>query len=97
MNDLDRRIGAVLAKAGDWPEEAAQRLDVRLATELSPPDISRKRETRGMTACVGFALIAGFVTTGVLQLHSPSVQAPRWPAAAMDNLPSVLLFSDRGR
>jgi hypothetical protein len=97
MKDLDRRIVEALGEGGDWTEEAAQRLDARLASEPSPNDTSRRRADRRMFAYAGIALVAGFVTTSALQFGSQATETSRWPAAAMDNSPSALLFSDRGR
>jgi hypothetical protein len=97
MKDLDRRIADVLVGKGGWNEDAAQRLDARLTDEPSPAAMSRRRAGRRMAACVGMALVSGFVTTGALQLRSQAAEAPRWPAAAMENSPSALLLSDRRR
>jgi hypothetical protein len=98
MSPLDRWSAAARDKGvALWPEAASQRLEMRLATEAAPLAQSRRREIRRFAACVGAAALCGFATTGVIEWRTQPSQAPRWPAAALDASPSVLLVADRGR
>ena len=97
MDELDTWASAAGRQGGLWTEAAAQRLEARLIEELPPMETSRRRRARGLTACICAAAVSGFLTTGVLEWRMQTQPASRWPAAAMDASPSVLLIADRGR
>lgn len=97
MDELDD--WAAIASRGDpaWSEDAILRLEARLANEPSPAVSALRRQSRAMIACIGTAALCGFLTTGVMEVVSGQRHTARWPAAAMDASPSVLLIADRGR
>lgn len=97
MDELDIWANAASRHGGLWTEAAVRRLETRLLGELSPMETSRRRRAHGLAACICAAAVSGFLTTGVLEWRMQTQPASRWPAAAMDASPSVLLIADRGR
>ena len=97
MNDLDNWAETASRHGGLWTEDAFGRLKTRLATEPVPAETSRRRRRRGIAACICAAAFSGFLTTGVIEWRLQAQAASRWPAAAMDASPSVLLVADRSR
>ena len=98
MNDIDQYVRAAFAKTeAGWSEDAARRLEARLASEPTPAEISRGHDRGRAAVCISFALVAGFVASAAAQLGGSTSSTPSWPSAALKSSPSVLLLSDSDR
>lgn len=91
MDAVDRKVSAALEGQGAWSDEAAGKLEKRLADELLPAETSPRAQRRTLLACTGCALVAGVLATSIVELQRPSPAPARWPSAAFDASPSVLL------